>query len=35
MLNGATLQPVLDTLKILKEEGVWLEISNLVVPHDR
>ncbi len=32
MLNGGTLQPVLDALKILKEEGVWLEISNLVVP---
>jgi pyruvate formate lyase activating enzyme len=23
---------VLNTLKILKEEGVWLEITNLVVP---
>lgn len=32
MLNAGTLQPVLDTLKILKEEGVWLEITNLVVP---
>jgi pyruvate formate lyase activating enzyme len=32
MLNGGTLQPVLDTLKILREEGIWLEISNLVVP---
>jgi pyruvate formate lyase activating enzyme len=32
MLNGGTLQPVLDTLKILKEEGVWLEITNLIVP---
>jgi pyruvate formate lyase activating enzyme len=32
MLNAGTLQPVLDTLKILKEEGVWLEIINLVVP---
>ena len=31
-LNGGSLQPVLDTLKILKEEGVWLEITNLVVP---
>jgi pyruvate formate lyase activating enzyme len=26
------LKPVLKTLKILKEEGVWLEITNLVVP---
>jgi len=32
MLNAGTLQPVLDTLKILYEEGVWLEITNLVVP---
>jgi pyruvate formate lyase activating enzyme len=32
MLNGATLQPILDCLKILKEEGVWLEITNLVIP---
>jgi pyruvate formate lyase activating enzyme len=31
-LNGGTLQPVLNTLKILSEEGVWLEITNLVVP---
>ena len=26
------LEPVLNTLKILKQEGVWLEITNLVVP---
>ena len=32
MLNAGTLEPVLDTLKILKDEGVWLEITNLVVP---
>jgi len=31
-LNGGSLEPVLNTLKILKEEGVWLEITNLVVP---
>jgi pyruvate formate lyase activating enzyme len=31
-LNGGTLQPVLNTLKVLKEEGVWLEITNLIVP---
>ncbi|MEI6900450.1 MAG: AmmeMemoRadiSam system radical SAM enzyme [Bacteroidota bacterium] len=30
-LNGGSLQPILNTLKILKEEGVWLEITNLVV----
>lgn len=32
MLNAGTLQPVLDTLKVLKEENVWLEITNLVIP---
>ncbi len=31
-LNGGTLEPILRTLKILKEEGVWLEITNLLVP---
>jgi len=32
MLNAGTLEPVLTTLKILKDEGVWLEITNLIVP---
>ncbi len=31
-LNAGSLQPVLNTLKILKDEGVWLEITNLIVP---
>ncbi|MCX6256530.1 MAG: AmmeMemoRadiSam system radical SAM enzyme [Bacteroidia bacterium] len=31
-LNAGKLQPVLDTLKTLRDEGVWLEITNLVVP---
>jgi len=31
-LSGATLAPVLQTLKVLKQEGVWLEITNLVIP---
>lgn len=31
-LNAGKLDPVLRTLKILKEEGVWLEITNLIVP---
>jgi pyruvate formate lyase activating enzyme len=31
-LTGGRLQPVLDTLKTLKENGVWLEITNLLVP---
>lgn len=28
----AQLEPVLETLKIIKEEGVWLEITNLIIP---
>ncbi|MFH1848973.1 MAG: AmmeMemoRadiSam system radical SAM enzyme [archaeon] len=31
-LTAGSLKPVLDTLKILKEEDVWFEITNLVVP---
>jgi pyruvate formate lyase activating enzyme len=31
-LNGGHLQPVLDTLTALKDNKVWLEITNLVVP---
>ncbi len=31
-LNAGTLKPVLNTLKVMKEEGVWLEITNLIVP---
>lgn len=31
-LNAGKLQPVLDTLVTMKAEGVWLEITNLVVP---
>lgn len=31
-LNTGKLQPVLDCLKVLKEEGVWFEVTNLVVP---
>jgi pyruvate formate lyase activating enzyme len=31
-LNAGKLQPVLDCLKTLKDEGIWLEITNLVVP---
>lgn len=29
---SAELEPVLKTLKILKEEGVWFEITNLIIP---
>ncbi len=31
-LNSGKLQPILRTLKVLKELGVWVEIINLVVP---
>lgn len=29
---GGTLQPVLDTIIALKELGVWVEVTNLIVP---
>ena len=32
MLNAGTLAPVLNTLKTLKEENIWFEITNLIVP---
>lgn len=31
-LNSGRLQPVLDTLVSLKERGIWLEVTNLIVP---
>ena len=31
-LTGGKLQPVLDSLKIYRDMGIWLEITNLVVP---
>jgi pyruvate formate lyase activating enzyme len=31
-LTGGKLQPVLDSLKTFKDSGVWLEITNLIVP---
>jgi pyruvate formate lyase activating enzyme len=31
-LTGGKLQPVLDTLKVYKDMGIWLEITNLVIP---
>ncbi len=31
-LNAGRLEPVLRTLKILKEYNVWVEITNLIVP---
>ena len=29
---GGSLKPVLNSLALLKEEGVWVEITNLVIP---
>lgn len=29
---GGRLRPVLNALEVLREEGVWLEITNLVIP---
>ncbi len=31
-ISGGTLKPVLNTIKTLKKNGVWVEITNLVVP---
>lgn len=30
--SSARLEPVLETLKIIKEEGKWLEVVNLIIP---
>jgi pyruvate formate lyase activating enzyme len=32
-ITGGFLDPVLETLKTLKQQGVWLEITNLVIPN--
>jgi pyruvate formate lyase activating enzyme len=29
---GARLQPVLDSIRLMKESGIWLEVTTLVVP---
>lgn len=31
-LTGAHLQPVLDTIKYCKENGIWVEITTLIIP---
>ncbi len=31
-LNGGTLEPVLNTFRLMHQEGVWFEITTLVVP---
>ncbi len=30
---GAKLQPVLETIKLMKELGVWIEITTLIIPN--
>lgn len=29
---GATLQPVLDTVKLMRKLGIWVEVTTLVIP---
>lgn len=29
---GATLQPVLDTIRLFREHGVWVEVTTLLIP---
>lgn len=29
---GARLQPVLDTLRLMKQHGIWVEVTTLVIP---
>lgn len=31
-LCGARLQPVLDSLRLMKKQGVWLEVTTLLIP---
>lgn len=31
-ISGARLDPVLETIRVIRQEGVWLELSTLVVP---
>ena len=31
-ISGGHLQPVLDTIIAMKQAGVWVEITNLVIP---
>lgn len=31
-ITSAKLEPILNTLKILKQNNIWLEITNLVIP---
>lgn len=29
---GARLQPVLETIKLMKESGIWVEVTTLIIP---
>ena len=31
-VSGGTLQPVLDTILAMRDAGVWIELTNLVIP---
>ena len=31
-ISGGHLQPVLDTILAMKEAGVWIELTNLIIP---
>jgi len=31
-ISGGRLQPVLDTILAMKDEGIWIEITNLLIP---
>jgi pyruvate formate lyase activating enzyme len=31
-INGGTLKPVLEALRIFRQEGVWIEVTNLLIP---
>lgn len=31
-VTGAWIEPVLETLKVIKKKGIWLEITNLIIP---
>ena len=31
-ISGGYLKPVLNTIKTLKQKGVWIEITNLIIP---
>lgn len=32
-ISQGTLEPILRNLKIFKDEGVWLEVTNLIIPN--